>query len=371
MSSRLPCKKTIVMGIIVSILLLIQIENFAAEDWQRITQLQPGRRGFATAVVADNIYLIGGTLFKNPEGPYGSSTVEVYAPQTNTWRRLTDMPTPRHGAKSAVVDGIIYVFGGYSSKDRLIKNWKLPLHIEAYDPQNDTWIQKKDMPVSRINFSLSVFAGKVYLIGGTTGFGEEHEQRMDRIDIYDPDTNRWTKGQKMPTRRDPGGVAGISTCFYVIGGRGFPPVGAGPLLMSIEEYDMRNHRWQKKKEMLDIRDGFKTVVVKDDIYLIGGWAHGVFLEAVDVYNPQTERWHNIPALPMPMSPYGAVVVNGKVYVFGGYNREDGYIPDVLVYDTGFRAVEASGKLLSRWAELKAKHPGKPKSLPRLSTPMRN
>ena len=34
--------------------------------------------------------------------------------------------------------------------------------------------------------------------------------------------------------------------------------------------------------------------------------------------------------------------------------------DVLVYDTGFRAIEATGKMLTRWGELKAEHPPPPK-----------
>ncbi len=341
-----------VMALVFFIFLLMRMESFAGEEWKVITEISTKRTAFATAVVEDKIYLIGGTLFKNPDGPYGISTVEVYDPQNNTWRRLTDMPTPRQGARAVVVNGTIYVFGGYSSKDRLIKNWKLPLHTEAYNPQTDTWTQKKDMPISRINFHLGVFDGKVYLIGGTTGFGEGHEQRIDRVDVYDPDTNRWSKGTKMPTRRDPGGVGVVSTCLYVIGGRGFPPVGAGPLLRGIEEYAPRTRRWRRNKDMLDVREGFETIVVKDDIYLIGGFAHGRFLATVAVYSPHKEAWRNIPELPTLLSPYGAATVNGQIYVFGGYNRELGDIPDVLVFDTGFRAVEAEGKLTTIWGYLK-------------------
>ena len=360
MSRVFNCKKTTIMGV-VFILLLMQIEAFAGEDWQRITQLPTGRLNFATAVVENKVYLIGGSLFKNPEGPYGISTVEVYDPQTNTWRRVADMPTPRTIARAAVVDGVIYVFGGFNSKDRFFQNWKLPVHVEAYNPQTDTWTRKRNMPVSRINFDLAAVGGRVYLIGGTTGFGEEHEQRMDRLDIYDPETNRWSKGPKMPTRRDPVSVAVVSTCLYVIGGFGWPPAlaGVGPLLTSIEEYDPRTHRWQKRGDMLDLRYAFETVVVKDNIYLIGGRTDPEYLASVDVYNPQKESWRNISELPTPLSPYGAAAVKGHIYVFGGYNRERGHIPDVLVYDTGFHAVEADGKMPARWGELKAKHPEKP------------
>ncbi len=49
---------------------------------------------------------------------------------------------------------------------------------------------------------------------------------------------------------------------------------------------------------------------------------------------------------------------GKIYVFGWAKEGSEFFPDVLVYDTGFRAVEATGKLSTRWGELKAKHSGK-------------
>ena len=99
------------MGVLVLLLLLMQIESFAGEDWEVITQLPTKRSGIAAAVVDDKIYIIGGTL-ENFEGPDGISTIEEYDPQTNTWRQVADMPTPRYYPKAAVVNDTIYVFGG-------------------------------------------------------------------------------------------------------------------------------------------------------------------------------------------------------------------------------------------------------------------
>lgn len=250
MASVLNSKKNIVMGVVVLVVLLIQIESFAGEDWEVITQLPTKRWEFSTAVVEDKVYIIGGSFFENHAGPFGLSTVEVYNTQTNTWQRGADMPTPRTNAKAAVVNGTIYVFGGYKSKDKFLQNWKMADRVEAYDPLTDTWTRKKEMPISRFYFGLGVVAGKVYLIGGTTGLGDGQEQRMDRVDIYDPATDTWAKGPKMPTRRDPGGVAVVSTRIYVIGGEGWPLPqnwGEGQFLGSIEEYDPINRQMAKKE----------------------------------------------------------------------------------------------------------------------------
>jgi hypothetical protein len=38
--------------------------------------------------------------------------VEEYDPVTNAWRRMRDMPTPRHGMGAVTVGASIYVIGG-------------------------------------------------------------------------------------------------------------------------------------------------------------------------------------------------------------------------------------------------------------------
>ena len=357
--------KKLSMGIVVIILLFTQIESFAGEDWEVITQLPTKRWEFSTAVVDDKVYIIGGSLWDNKAGPFGLSTVEIYDPQTNTWQRGADMPTLRTNAKAAVVNGTIDILGRYNSKDRFLQNWKMADRVEAYDPLTDTWTPKKEMPISRFYFGLGVVGGKVYLIGGTTGLGDGQEQRIDRLDIYDPATDTWAKGPKMPTRRDPGGVVVVGTRIYVIGGEGWPlpqQWGAGEFLGSIEEYDPINRQWRKKKDMLEVKNWFSSTVVRDDIYLIGGYTREGGLQqlaTVNVYHPRTETWREISALPNPLDTFCAATVNGKIYVFGSLDVDGQVSTDVLVYETGSRAVEATGKMPTRWGELKAERQSQP------------
>jgi len=364
-------KKAIVIGVVVFILLLMQIETFADQGWELKTQLSTERIVFATAVVGNKVYHIGGTLYadvkpgKAVRGPYGISIVEMYDTQTNTWQRVADMPTPRHGAKAAVVNGTIFVFGGWNGKDEGFANRKYPVNVEAYNPQTDTWIEKKEMPVSRVEFDIGVVDGKIYIIGGAIrrdGGGE----RIGRVDVYNPATDTWMEGREMPTPRSSLGVGAVGNRIYAIGGRGWPPVRIGPHLTVIEEYDSRSHHWRKRGDMLDTRDSFATVVVTDSIYLIGGviLAGGPheYLASVNVYDPQKDAWDEIPAMPIPLVPNGAAAVNGKIYVFGGstdVGKGVELLPDVPVYDTGFRAVAANGKLSTSWGKLKSEHQNQP------------
>ena len=371
MSKVFNSKTAMVIGVVVFILSLMQIETFADQGWELKTQLPTKRVGFATAVVDNKIYLIGGNLFENglgneggPLGPLGTRTVEVYDTQTNTWQRVADMPTPRQVPKAAVVNGTIYVFGGFHGEINDLQ-WKYPVNVEAYNPRTDTWIQKQDMPVPRVIFDVGVVDGKIYVIGGTTLLRGE---RINRVDVYNPATDTWVKGPEMPTPRSYLGVAAVGNRIYAIGGRGWPAVNLGPDLTVIEEYDSTSRQWRQKSDMLDARLYFGTAVVRDSIYLIGGLiSRGVGvasedLASVNVYDPQKDAWSDIPSMPIPFAVQGAAAVNGRIYVLGG-TGEDGrgpkFFSDVVVYDTGFRAVEANGKLSTRWGKLKAPHQRKP------------
>jgi hypothetical protein len=82
--------------------------DFATRRW--ITGLAPiptERGGFAAAVLADEILVIGGELTDR-----AVRTVEAYDTRRNRWRTLDPMPTPRHGIQAVVFEGAVYVAGG-------------------------------------------------------------------------------------------------------------------------------------------------------------------------------------------------------------------------------------------------------------------
>ncbi len=357
----------------------LAIENAAANEWRVISQLPTQRTGFSTAVVDGKIYLIGGTLFEHEQGvrradlpgiwrgPFGMSLVEVYDPETNTWQRLADMPTARAEPITAVVAGKIYVLAGYVGKDNRGVNLKFLKTVEMYDPQTDTWVRKQDMPTPRIEFGTGVVAGKIYAIGGRVHPRDKPGGgwRLDLVEVYDPATDTWTKRAKMPTRRSNVKAAVVQDVIYAIGGAGWPQVGnrGGPFLGTIEVYEPRINRWTKKPDMPNLRRVSSMVVIADKIYLIGGDAVqaggavvGEWITSIEVYDPIIERWHLIPTAPTICWPFSVAAVNGKIYVFGGDTEDWELSPDVEVFDTGFRAVTATGKLPVRWGALKASPP---------------
>ena len=353
--------RSMLFGLLTIVLLFMAVSNIAGEKWQVISELPTLRSDFSTAVVDGKIYLIGGTPFQNRRGPYGLSTVEVYDPKTNSWEQVADMPTPRASTEAAVINGTIYVCGGYNGADNRLVNLKFLDIVDAYDPQTDTWVRKQGMSIPRKQFGVGVVAGKIYAIGGyihPLDKKPEAPWRIDLVEAYNPATDTWMKRAKMQRRRDGFGVGVVNNHIYAIGGRGWPQVGpGGPFLKVIEEYNPKINRWKWKNEMPDLRLSFSTVVLNDVIYLIGGfiWQGRVpqYLATVDTYNPETEEWNNIPPMPTPILPFGAAVVNGKIYVFGGVGENREHFTSVYIFGTGSHAIIPRGKLSMRWGTLKS------------------
>ena len=164
------------------------------------------RRCHSTCVVDGIIYVIGGIVRSEGKASH-ISTVEAYDPATDTWTPRADMPTGRSLLSTCVVDGIIYVIGGWAPALAT---------VEAYDPGTDTWTSKAPMPTARYLLATSVVGGKIYAIGGY-----HHSIQgpiYSTMEVYDPAMDTWTKGDDIPVT-----TAGLSTSvvdgkILVIGG---------------------------------------------------------------------------------------------------------------------------------------------------------
>lgn len=77
---------------------------------------------------------------RESEESFGSSASPA-APPGLLWRTRASMPTPRLEAGAAVINGKVYVVGGFSGSALTT--------TEAYDPATDTWTTRADMPTAR------------------------------------------------------------------------------------------------------------------------------------------------------------------------------------------------------------------------------
>jgi N-acetylneuraminic acid mutarotase len=225
-----------------------EVYDPSADTWETKAPLPAPRALLAAAVVNDTIYAFG--------GGYPDPTNEVYAydPVSDTWTRKSDMPRARTRASAGVIDGIVYIVGG----NRTERN------CEAYDPATDTWTRKKDIPGGTSgSISLAPYGGLLYAFGGgyTMVFSPTYS--------YDPRTDRWTRKAEMPTARAWEHAAPvIDGKMYLIGG--FTSADYGTLLSDVDVYDPESDRWTEMPDMPFRKGLIGAAVVNGKIYVIGG-----------------------------------------------------------------------------------------------------
>jgi N-acetylneuraminic acid mutarotase len=174
-------------------------------------------------VVDGRIYIIGGSDASTDDNRSHVRTVEVYDPATDTWIQKGDMPASRAAGFTSVVDGKIYLIGGYGGSQR----------VDEYDPSTDTWTVKSEMPTARRSLSTSALDGKIYAIGGYLP-GVSGHAGVATVEVYDPATDTWTTAPDMPTGRFGLRTSVVAGRIYVIGGMDDWP---GSAYRPVEEYD--------------------------------------------------------------------------------------------------------------------------------------
>lgn len=258
---------------------IVEVYDPETDTWESKSPMPTARQVATTSVVNGKIYVIGGAVGTDPE--YSDvetfTTVEEYDPAIDTWTTKSPMPTSRGWHTASVLDGLIYIIGG--SKDGGPGNqMRHVLTVEVYDPITDTWSQKNDMPLSRAAGSGSVVEGKIYLFGGYQG--------KRRVDEYDPLTDTWTTKADMPVARYELSTSELNGKIYLIGG--YDLVGDTSGFSTVDVYNPATDSWETAPDMPTGRSSAFSIAVNGKIYVFGGipvWPAEP-LGIVEIYDPQ-------------------------------------------------------------------------------------
>jgi N-acetylneuraminic acid mutarotase len=77
------------------------------------------------AALGGKIYVMGGLSWEN----VALKTVEEFDPKTNSWRKVSDMPTARFILTAEALDGQVYAIGGAAT------DFTTQTAVEAFTPQ--------------------------------------------------------------------------------------------------------------------------------------------------------------------------------------------------------------------------------------------
>jgi len=296
----------------------------AAEDSWATREPMPTARSVGVAVVDDKIYAIGGIY--GIQSSYDNN--EEYDPATNTWATKTAMPTPRGDFAIAVFQDKIYTIGGSIRAGQ----WTTELTDvnEVYDPATDTWTTKTSMPIPKAGLSASVVDGKIYLIGGfTQPVNSTRKTTSKETLVYDPIADSWTTKTPIPTATLDYATAVVDNKIYVISGTS--KAYSDNLINLNQIYDPKTDTWSQGTPIpypVQQAGAGATVGIAapKTIYVMGGFTSFYWpTNLTQVYHPENDTWSSGADIPTPLYDLGVAIVNDHLYAIGG---SPGYLQPV-------------------------------------------
>jgi N-acetylneuraminic acid mutarotase len=338
----------VLISLVLGGLLCLAFVSLAQDSaWARKSNMPTPRTFASSCVVNGTIYIIGGWGFEEFfEGVESEvlAAVEAYDPVADIWIKRMDMPTARDELSTSAVNGLIYTIGGWRPSQPLST-------VEVYDPVADTWTGKANMPAGRLALSTSAVNGIIYAIGGYIGGVPQ-----STTEAYDPVTDTWTEKSDMPTPRGYFSTSAVNGIIYAIGGWDNQ---TSTTLASVEAYDTATDTWTRKADMPRPKLGISTSVVNGIIYVVGGYGT---VSTVEAYDPVTDTWTGKPDIPTPRGLLRSESVNGKLYAIGGGTDttnndplEEGVVEEynwLLAPARPSQSVDAWEKLLTLWGRIK-------------------
>jgi N-acetylneuraminic acid mutarotase len=195
-----------------------EVYDTATNTWTPKSSMPTPRADLSANIVNGVIYLIGGKRYSGSAPFYVETNVnECYFPDNDSWSTRASIPTSVEGYASAVVDNKIYVIGGskYSTTAGIIS---LVNANQVYDSQTDQWTQAAPLPVTTSYGAAASTTGNlalqgIYFVGGFTG--DTYSKKAQMLSLSN---NSWVDLESMPTAREYLGLAVVSDELYAIGG---------------------------------------------------------------------------------------------------------------------------------------------------------
>ncbi|ADE53227.1 family 16 glycoside hydrolase [Coraliomargarita akajimensis] len=249
-----------------------------------------------------------------------------------SWEALNTVnePVPRNESSLTEVDGLFYLIGGRGMPP-----------VCVFDPAENSWRTASTPPIEIHHLQPVVFEGKVYILCAMTG-GFPHETGLEKVLIYDPQSDEWSWGHDIPAERQRGaaGVVLVDDQIYVVGGivRGH----MGGFVNWFDRYDPKTGEWTELPDAPNQRDHFQAAYLDGKIYAAGGrcTSHETkqlfnrTVAAVDVYDLASGQWSVLPEpLPTPRAGNATIAVGQDVVVLGGESQRERAHEEVEAWQT--------------------------------------
>ena len=146
--------------------------SFPKRQWQSVAKFSLSYNyscyhNNGATVLHSKLYVLSGQSLKDfTTGGYSNALLHCFDPVTNLWTQKASSCNPHFGSTLLVVNGRLYVAGGYQSLNG-DKPWGNPAPVEVYDEENNKWsvVDQKHIPENKLG--AVEIEGRVYFIINT------------------------------------------------------------------------------------------------------------------------------------------------------------------------------------------------------------
>lgn len=260
----------------------------------------------------------------------GAAVLAPAAPalaRETAWTSRAAMPWPAQEIYAAVHDGAIWTAGG------LVARGRQPLHIEdrvaRYDPGSDRWDEGPRLPTPRHHPMLIAGDADLYAIGGYAR-SDAGEWTNTTTAWVLGEGGRWTEIAPLPSPQAEAVGVGLGEALHLITGR--TPAGDTNGGWNDQAdtdrhliYRIGDDRWEVARPCPMARNSGAATVMDGAIWVAGGrTVGGSGTGRLDRYTPSEDRWDTLAPIPRSYAANNQVggglamaALAGKLVAFGG------------------------------------------------------
>jgi len=252
---------------------LLRLNLKQPQKWELVGEV-PRRTGLAMVAYAGKLYRVGG--WEARPGADGKSELfstrdfARFDPQDGKWQDLAPLPKGRSSHDAALLASQLYVIGGWELGEKNGGQWHEAAYVCDLKEATPQWKEIAKPPFNRRALAVAGYAGKVYAIGGM----DDSNDVTLGTDIYDPQMNSWSKGPAIPGQ----GFDGFGSSAIGAKAGLFVTNASGSLLQLSDD----RKSWQEVTKLKHPRTFHRLVADGDRLLLVGGTIKGTKVPEVEL-----------------------------------------------------------------------------------------
>lgn len=231
-------------------------------QWEQLAG-GPKLTGLAMVEYHGKLFRVGGFTAKNKvdedQSLWSQDSFSSFDPQSGTWTDLPAMPSGRSSHDAAVMDGKLYVVGGWNMQGADDTVWHTTALVCDLTQRELKWTEITTPPFQRRAVSVAAHGGKIYVIGGMTESGSTTTE----VSVFDPASNSWSVAPKLNGT----GMEGFGTSSFAAHNRLIVTSMSGAVQLLSDDAS----RWIPAGQVSESRFFHRQLTTADGkILLIGG-----------------------------------------------------------------------------------------------------